>query len=100
MGVPILPYRHQRAAFMITQGVVRYFKVRGYQVLRDDTQHVAIKLVDGTLLSVYCSGYDKRLDVAKLTKSGEINYRYRERSYTKPATLIRCVEALNRHLEK
>lgn len=96
----VLKFRHQRVAYMVTESVVMYFKRRGYEVLRDDARHIAIGLVDRTPLSVFCSGFEERLDVQKLTKGSNVNHRYHERCYSKPAKLLPYVKALNAKLSR
>lgn len=46
--------------------------------------HIGVRTTDGKLISLFCGGFRKTIEVQKLRKDGEADLRYKEVSFSTP----------------
>jgi len=86
--------RHFDLSQMVLKHVVHELERQHLPVLRDTFPYHVITESHGQYVSLYCGGFDKRIDVMPLRKNGGCDRRYEEKSFQTPRGAVNYVTKL------
>ncbi len=73
---------HYKLAKEVLRDTETFLINKGYIIKRDNWSfHIIVNTLTGKNLSIFCSGYNSRLELIPLSKSGHSNTNYKERTF-------------------
>ena len=85
--------RHEKASREILGKIEDILRAKGYTALRDTTNpfHRVVEVEGKKLVSIYCSGFTRLVEVQPLRINGIVDYRYKERLFSSPGGAVKWV---------